>query len=159
MKTIALAAFGCVCLIAAAADNSEEKAVLATVQKAFDAMAAHDPEAARAVLIPEGRVIASRATGNPTNISQEEFAARLGTAKQQLLERMWNPRVSIRGGIASVWAEYDFHLDGKFSHCGIDSFTLVKTAEGWKISGIVYTVEPTGCAPSPLGPPPPAPGH
>ena len=45
----------------------------------------------------------------------------------------------------------DFHLDGKFTHCGTDIFTLVKTADGWKISGGIYTVEPTGCEPSPLG--------
>jgi len=51
-----------------------------------------------------------------------------------------------------VWTPYDFWVDGKFSHCGIDIFDLVKTAEGWKISGATYTVERTGCAASPLGP-------
>ena len=58
----------------------------------------------------------------------------------------------MHGPIASVWTPYDFWVDGKFSHCGIDIFDLVKTAEGWKISGLTYTVERTGCAPSPLGP-------
>ena len=33
----------------------------------------------------------------------------------------------------------------------IDIFDQVTTAEGWKISGLTYTVERTGCAPSPLG--------
>lgn len=142
--------------LTASAQNSaqtEEQSVIATVRKLFDAMAAHDPEAARAVLIPEGRVIASRPNGTSTNRSQEEFAVSLATAKQKYLERIWNPKVSVRGGIAAVWAEYDFHLDGKFSHCGIDAFSLLKTPTGWKVSQIAYTVEPTGCAPSPLGPP------
>jgi hypothetical protein len=35
----------------------------------------------------------------------------------------------------------------------VDAFDLVKTPEGWKIAGGVYTVERTGCPPSPLGPP------
>jgi hypothetical protein len=66
---------------------------------------------------------------------------------------MWTPAVHVHGAIAVVWAPYDFHIDGKFSHCGVDTFSLVRTATGWQISGISYTVEPTGCAASPLGPP------
>ena len=35
---------------------------------------------------------------------------------------------------------------------GTDIFTRVKTADGWKISGGSYTIQRTGCTPSPLGP-------
>ena len=138
-----------VCLPAFCADQTEEKSVIAVVQKFFDSMAAHDPEANRAVSIPEGRVIGV-AQNRTTNISQEEFAAHLGATKAAYLERMWNPKVLIHGSIANVWADYDFHLDGKFTHCGIDSFSLVKSGGAWKVAGIVYTVETTGCPPSPL---------
>ena len=100
--------------------------------------------------IPEGRVVGV-GEKRTSNISQEEFAARLATTKDSgYLERMWNPKVNIRGSIANVWADYDFHLNGKFTHCGIDSFSLVKSGGTWKIAGIVYTVETAGCAPSPL---------
>jgi hypothetical protein len=142
--------FLAVCIPAICGDPAEEKSVIATVQKFFDSMAAHDPEAARALIVPDGRVMGV-GEKRTTNISQEEFAARLGTTKASAyLERMWNPKVLIRGSIATVWAEYDFHLDGKFTHCGIDSFSLVKSGGTWKVAGIVYTVETTGCAPSPL---------
>jgi len=50
-----------------------------------------------------------------------------------------------------VWAPYDFWRDGKFSHCGVDAFDLIKTDEGWKIAGGGYTLE-SKCEPSPLGP-------
>lgn len=131
-----------------AADHPLE--AVETVQKLFDAMAAHDSDAARAVTLPDGRVIGV-VEKRITNISQEEFAARLATTKSSAyLERMWNPKVLIRGAIATVWAEYDFHLDGKFTHCGIDSFNLIKSGDTWKIAGILYTVETTGCAASPL---------
>jgi hypothetical protein len=69
-----------------------------------------------------------------------------------MLERMWDARVLIHGRIAVLWTPYDFHRDGKFSHCGVDAFSLVKTDDGWKIAGFIYTVEPEGCRPSPLGP-------
>ena len=66
---------------------------------------------------------------------------------------MWQPQVRVHKDIAAVWAPYDFWLDGTFSHCGIDSFELVRTPSGWKLTGGIYTVEREGCAPSPLGPP------
>ncbi len=82
----------------------------------------------------------------------EDYLKSLGGRKQDNRERIWSPEVRVHGPIASVWTPYDFWVDGKFSHCGIDIFDLVKTAEGWKISALTYTVERAGCAPSPLGP-------
>lgn len=32
--------------------------------------------------------------------------------------------------------------DGKFSHSGVDAFSLVRDETGWRIVGILYTVEP-----------------
>ena len=136
-----------------AAPQSEEKEVVAVVQRMFDAMAAHDGEAAAALMLADARIVASREGGAASSISGDAFAARLKTADKRMLERMWNPKTLISGRIALVWADYDFHLDGKFSHCGIDSVNLVKTAAGWKVAAIVYTADTTGCAPSPLGPP------
>ena len=83
-----------------AAESPEEKYVVATVQKLFDAMAAHDSEAARSVLMPDGRILAVRDNGAVTAGTQEQFAARLTTIKEPILERMWNPKVLIRGHIA-----------------------------------------------------------
>lgn len=134
--------------------TAAEAEIIAPIERLFQAMAKHDAGAAREVIIPEGRVLALRATGI-TSSSLEEFAAKLATTKQAYLERMWNPRILVEGGIANVWAPYDFHLDGKFTHCGIDNFQMVKTAQGWKVAGVSYTVQTGGCAPSPLGPPAP----
>ncbi len=55
--------------------------------------------------------------------------------------KVWDPKILIHKEIAVVWTKYDFHREGKFSHCGVDAFNLIKTPEGWKISGIIYTVE------------------
>jgi hypothetical protein len=83
--------------------------------------------------------------------ANEEYFADLQASKQTMRERIWNPEVRIHGLIATVAAPYDFWIDGKQSHCGTDAFDLIKTEEGWKIAGGVYTVE-SRCAPSPLGP-------
>jgi len=136
----------------AAAGDPEEKGISAVIQRLFDAMAAHDGDAIRSVSIANGRIYGARASG-VGNTSFEEFAVRISAAKQKYLERIWAPKLQVRGAMANVWAEYDFHVDGKLDHCGIDSFSLVKMPEGWKIAGLVFTSETTGCAPSPLGPP------
>jgi len=147
------------CLFAAGAragDSSEELQVLETVQRFFDAMADRDAEAALEVMIPEGRFFSLREENGEMMMrtsTNAEFAQRLETQEQDLLERFWEPEVRIRGGIATVWTPYDFYLDGEFHHCGIDAFDLLNDGTGWKITGGVYTVETSGCPEGPLGPP------
>jgi len=136
-------------------EEDDKTAVLATVQAFFDTMASRDVDGARRVLMPEVRIFSARDQERQTAVrgsAVDDYLKSLGAGKQDNRERIWNPEVRVHGPIASVWTPYDFWVDGKFSHCGIDIFDLVKTAEGWKISGLTYTVERTGCAPSPLGP-------
>jgi hypothetical protein len=137
---------------------SDEAAVLKVVQEFFDAMAARDAEAMRRITLPEGRFFSVRETEGEVRLrsfTNAESAGQLAAAQERWLERMWNPQVLIHKRIAVVWTPYDFYRDARFSHCGIDAFNLIKTGDGWKITGGVYTVEPAGCDPSPLGPPQP----
>ncbi len=135
--------------------DPEREAVLTVIQAFFDTMAAKDVAGARRVVLPEGRFHAvdqrdgKIRSGTFTN---ENYLKDLAAPnKPNVRERMWNPEVRIRGFIASVWTPYDFWTDGKFSHCGVDAFNLIKTDEGWRIAGGTYTVE-SECEPSPLGP-------
>ena len=139
-------------------DDSEETAVVAAVQQLFDAIASGDPAMAEAVLMPEGQLVSVRPgeTEGSTVLrttTHREFLEQLGTVHEEWLERMWNAKALVHGHIAMVWTPYDFYRGGEFSHCGVDLFNLVRTNEGWKIAGGVYTVERTGCTDSPLGPP------
>ena len=133
---------------------AEREAVLKVMQAFFDTMAAKDIEGARKILQPQGRFHAMRMRDGKPDVrafSNEEYFADLKASKPAMRERMWNPEVRIHGLIATVWTPYDFWIDGKFSHCGIDAFDLIKTEEGWKIAGGSYTIE-SKCEPSPLGP-------
>ena len=134
--------------------DAEKAAVLETVQAFFDTMTAGDVEGARRILQPQGRFHAMRMRDGKPDVrtfTNEEYFAQLQASKQKMRERMWSPDVRIRGLIATVWTPYDFWIDGKFSHCGIDAFDLIKTEQGWKLAGGVYTLE-SKCEPSPLGP-------
>lgn len=136
-----------------AADSDEEKAVLATIQKVFDGMAAHDAAAIRAVMAEDARLTPIRGDRPVSSVSVDQFLKGIEGNQAKLLERIWDPKVMVSGRLAAVWAPYDFHSDGKFGHCGIDSFLMARTADGWKITSIAWTAETEGCKPSPLGPP------
>lgn len=86
-------------------------------------------------------------------VTRAAFLESLGGEDQELLERMWDPTVQVQDPVAMVWTPYDFHLNGEFSHCGIDVFTMLNGAEGWQVTSITYNVVREECPPSPLGPP------
>jgi hypothetical protein len=128
------------------AQPTDEAAVIAVVQKVFDGMAAHDAAMIRSTMLPDARFYSVRDAGKPSTMTAEDFATRIGGMQGALVERFTSkPKVDVQGRIAYIWAEYDFVRDGKFSHCGIDTATLFKTDDGWKIATLVYTAQTTGC--------------
>jgi hypothetical protein len=44
-----------------------------------------------------------------------------------------------------VWTPYRFIFNGKFSHCGVNSFTLVKLNGEWKINYVIDTRRKEKC--------------
>jgi hypothetical protein len=59
---------------------------------------------------------------------------------------MWNPTVLQDGDLAEVWASYAFYIGKTFSHCGVDSFQLLKEETGWKIIHLNYTRRKNDCS-------------
>jgi ketosteroid isomerase-like protein len=142
------------CALSALAQD-DKKEVLSLVGKFFDGMSTANSAMIASTMTSDAKLVSAQPDKIGASMTGEAFAQRIGANKNHLLERIWDPTVLVRGRIATVWAEYDLHVSGKFNHCGIDAFTLLKTDEGWKISGIQYTTETQNCKPSPLGPPQP----
>jgi hypothetical protein len=141
-----------------AAGQTPRDSAIAVVQEFFRAMRERDTAAARAVLTPDGHAVATLQGADSVTAritAHTGFVKQLAGFKETLRERMWDPTVMIRGPIAIVWAPYDFHRGETFSHCGVDAFSLVRGASGWRIVDIIYTVEPKGCEASPLDLPAP----
>jgi len=140
---------------ALAAETPEERAVVARVQEFFDAMTARDTEAMRELLTDDGILYGYREGPDGLQVirpTHRQYIDGLGAGTSRMIERFWEPTVLLHGRMAVVWAPYDLFVDGAFSHCGIDSFSLLKTDSGWTITGIVFSMEAEGCEPSPLGP-------
>jgi hypothetical protein len=121
---------------------------LAAIDALFSAMSTHDVAAARKVLLPGAKFLVVRADGATHADDDAGFLETLGKeTKSVWKERIWSPQVRIDGRMAQVWAPYDFHLDGKFSHCGVDMFTLVQGKDGWRIATIAYPGRKDACPP------------
>ncbi len=75
-----------------------------------------------------------------------EFVAMVASpGTDQYDERIRFEAIHAEKSLASVWTPYSFYINGKRSHCGTNSFQLVKTAEGWKIQYILDTRRKQGC--------------
>jgi hypothetical protein len=140
-----------------ASSNPERAAVLQAVQQFFDAMRARDAAGIAAIWQPTTQFAEGRPAKDGYAVSQEnieQLTAELQQSPVGWLERIWDPTVLIEGRLAVVWARYDFHVGDKFTHNGTDCYTLLKTDLGWKIVGLVFTVEPGPKTENPAGPPP-----
>ncbi len=102
----------------------------------------------RTAMMPEG-ILYSTTDRDGTHqayfSSAEEFATQVENATDTYHERLFDATVLVQKGVALVWAPYDFHLNGEFTHCGVDTVSLVKTNDGWKAVSLTYTVETEGC--------------
>ncbi|MDP2686409.1 MAG: nuclear transport factor 2 family protein [Aequorivita sp.] len=66
-------------------------------------------------------------------------------ADQKWDERLLDYKVEIDGNLAHVWTPYEFWLNGNFSHCGANSFTLARFDTGWKIIHIIDSRRKEDC--------------
>jgi len=54
-------------------------------------------------------------------------------------EKILNYNIQIDGSMAHVWAPYEFYLNDKLSHSGVNTFTLFKEGNIWKIIYLIDT--------------------
>ncbi|RSK44735.1 nuclear transport factor 2 family protein [Hymenobacter perfusus] len=129
--------------------TAETEAVQQIIRRFFDGMRRGDSATVRATLAP-GAVFHTLATKNgqtqlrPENPS--EFVKAVGTPHPEVWdERITFEKVLIDANLASVWTPYQFYRGSTFSHCGYNSFQLVKLTEGWRIAHVIDTRRKEPC--------------
>ncbi|WP_247235833.1 nuclear transport factor 2 family protein [Telluribacter sp. SYSU D00476] len=130
--------------------KSEESAARAVVDQLFTGMRSGDSSLVRRAFLPDASLqsvtTASDGTVKVRKDAIEGFINAIGTPHDEVWdERIYNVKVQIDGPMAIVWTPYKFYIGSKFSHCGVNAFTLVKTTEGWKIAGITDTRRRDNC--------------
>ena len=60
-------------------------------------------------------------------------------------EKLTSWSIQVDRTMANAWVGYEFWLNGKFSHCGINSFQLIDFDGEWKIIYLIDTRGRAGC--------------
>lgn len=128
--------------------NADVKTASEIPDTLFAAMKAKSFADIRDVFTPEGQLVAIDKPRDGKGISKtrvftaESFAKQISEAKSaDFIEKMPNKEVKIAGDLAMVSGRYTFYVGDKFSHCGLNTFNLVRTEKGWKIANAASTLE------------------
>lgn len=130
--------------------QTTEDSVKAVINNLFTAMKTADSVAVKNVF-SDWAVLQtiSRNKEGGTIIRTDEvagFASFVGkSTKGDADERISFGAVHIDGALASVWTPYQFYYKGNFSHCGVNSFQLVRINGQWKIQYLIDTRRKENC--------------
>lgn len=86
-----------------------------------------------------------------TSLSSETYSNFLDylvaiPASTKFKEKLHNFEITLNGMIGTVSAAYSFYINDQLSHCGVNTFQLIKSRAGeWKIIYFVDTRSKLGC--------------
>jgi hypothetical protein len=150
MKSILLAFVGLICLNLNA-QKSEEEQVKATIIEFFDAFHKQDTVKLKAMAKDEITLqsIAVNREGK-TVLQESEYANFVRSIASIPKDRTFEEKllsfsIQVDGKMANAWTPYEFWYNGNFSHCGVNSFQLIKEDATWKILYLVDTRRREGC--------------
>lgn len=61
-------------------------------------------------------------------------------------ERILSYSIQIDGNMANAWTPYEFWINDKFHHCGVNSFQLFREENAWKIIYLIDTRRKIDCS-------------
>jgi Domain of unknown function (DUF4440) len=133
-----------------AQSQSSEDSVKSVINNMFTAMKNADGEMLKRVFSDsivfqtiarnkEGATVVR--TESPAGFIEQISKASPGS----LDERISFETVKVDGPLAIAWTPYNFYYNGQFSHCGVNSFQLVRFNGVWKIQYIIDTRRKQGC--------------
>ena len=126
--------------------NKDEDQIKAVILKTFSAMKSVDSVALKSCFTEKALLHISqvRPEGNVVReVPIASFVKNVMTRKPgDMDERVlsWGP-ILIDYEIATAWVPYEFYLNGKFTHKGVDAFILVKVGEEYKIQTLLYNMQ------------------
>lgn len=130
------------------AQVEDKKAAADVIEKLWAGMKAKSAEQIKAVFMPGGQLVAidkprdGKVISTTRVLSGDQFAKMISEAKApEFIESMPQPSVHVDGDVAIVTGRYTFTVGGNFSHCGTNTFNLVRTANGWMIANGASTLE------------------
>ena len=126
--------------------QTAEDSVKAVINKMFAAMKNSDAAALKDCFADSAILQTIARNGKIRNESVNAFTTQIGSLpKDSADERISFETVKVDDGLAIAWTPYQFYYAGRFSHCGVNSFQLVRISGTWKIQYLIDTRRRAGC--------------
>ncbi len=128
-----------------------QDSVRQTVNRLFIAMKSSDAGLLQSVFADScilQTIAFDKTTGKPVvkNALVTDFVKQIAALPVNAAdERITFKEVMVDADLASVWTPYQFFYNGKFSHCGVNSFQLVRLNGLWKIQYLIDTRRKDKC--------------
>lgn len=123
-----------------------EDSVKAVINQLFTAMKNSDANNLQKCFADSAILQTITANGTIRNEAVAEFVKQVAELpKDSADERIVFETIKIDDALAVAWTPYQFYYAGKFSHCGVDSFQLVRVNGVWKIQYLIDTRRRKGC--------------
>ncbi|MFC0604429.1 nuclear transport factor 2 family protein [Winogradskyella pulchriflava] len=133
------------------AQDKEQENVKATILEFFDAFHKQDTTALKD-MVTDKIILQSISTDNngKTVLKHDDFNMFMRNIASIPKDRTFEEKlldfsIQIDGSMANAWTPYEFWYQGKFSHCGVNSFQLIKEDSKWKIMYLVDTRRRKNC--------------
>ncbi len=129
---------------------TQEEEIRSVIDKMFQSMYKADTASLRTCFTPGASFMTYSfdSGGNPRAKGKtlHDFLRGIGlVGASDMEERLTGWHCLVDDGIASVWTPYAFYFENTFSHCGVNSFQLLKVQGEWKITMITDTRRSGGC--------------
>lgn len=125
--------------------NAQKKEVQEVIDNFF--VAFHQRDTIKLKLVCSDQLILqsiseSATKGNKlSDESVKEFYKSIAaiSSNAKFKEKILSSVIQIDGSMAHVWAPYEFYFNDKLSHSGVNTFTLFKQKDNWKIIYLIDT--------------------
>lgn len=122
----------------------EEKAIKQSISVFFEGLQTSDTLKIQTVCHKDMKLqsIMEKNTGGALSIqSNAEFYKSIAAIPKNIKieERLLSYKIQVDGSMAHVWTPYEFYVNEKQSHIGVNSFTLLLENNSWKIVHIIDT--------------------
>lgn len=131
----------------AQSQSTDEAAVRAVVQRVFDGMRARDTAMMKSAFAEEARLYTVNRADALSVATPAQFAASIASAPPGVVldEVLHEVEIRVDATVATAWTLYDFFAGDNFSHCGYNSFQLLKLGGEWRIVAISDSRRTEGC--------------
>ena len=136
----------------AVSQNSSDDEIKKTIETFFDGFHKGDTTLMKSVMMDKVTMQTAYINKNGEGVFVDDGGAEklLNAIANRPKDQKWDERltkfnIQVDANLANAWVDYEFWYNDNFSHCGVNSFHLVKTEGQWKIIYLIDSRRRSSC--------------